>query len=406
MSDDTQTHYEQSPSLSKKATLRRGVLFIAIIAFAIFCAFIAARLLDLEQPALLLETKEVTPYHVEIATLDYIDDAHIKETYTAVIKAGRSSNLGFDRGGRIASLYVDLGDKVKKGQLLAKLDTRSLESQLNAAEAEARRAAAQLKLTELSIERQQDLFDKGHVSAARLDQVTAEADSAKAQIAAAEARADQIRVEIDLMSLRAPFAGQIETRLVDEGAIAAPGISIFSLNETAALEAEMGLPERIARELQTGKTYEFTHDGKSLKGLVKSQSGQIDLRTRTINTLFEFSNEGLLRPGSIVKLRIATPLGARGAWVALDSLVSAKRGLWALYVVETCENKTDPKMIIEGGAVPEQFDCVGMREVEVLHLTESLAFIRGSAETGDDYIVSGVHALVPGMAVQPKRARS
>ena len=78
------------------------------------------------------------------AKVEYRTDASMAESYPGLVTARRESELGFERGGRIDSIAVDVGDRVTVGQVLARLDTRALEAQIVAANAQTAEAQAQV----------------------------------------------------------------------------------------------------------------------------------------------------------------------------------------------------------------------------------------------------------------------
>ena len=182
--------------------------------------------------------------------------------------------------GRLAEVHVDEGDKVLKGQLLARMDTRTLEAQRNQAEAEVLRARqnyaaaqanVQLRQSEVllanqEIERSQELFKRGFASQqildqqqARLDTGNAAVQAANAQVAAvsaaigaAQAQVAQLNSEIDDSSLRAPIDGVIQLRLAEPGEVLGAGGRVLLLIDPNDQYMNLYLPASVTGRLTVG----------------------------------------------------------------------------------------------------------------------------------------------------------
>ncbi|MBE9138480.1 DUF2118 domain-containing protein [Nodosilinea sp. LEGE 07088] len=208
------------------------------------------------------------PLPVEVVSLTPVESYTVERQYTGELVAQRSSALGFEQGGTVVALLVDEGDRVSAGQPLARLDTRSLETQRQQLVAQRDQAVAtlnelqngprqqsiaaaqaavgdleqQLALAKTQRDRRADLYARGAISREELDQQTfgagalenrlaqaqSELDELLAgtrpeQIAAQAARVNQLEaslraVDVDLSKavITAPFAGRISDRPVDE----------------------------------------------------------------------------------------------------------------------------------------------------------------------------------------------
>ena len=139
---------------------------------------------------------------------------------TGTVRIKRETALAFNTAGRIAAINVREGDRVAKGQVLARLDPTGLDASQASARAEVVRAAADYK-------RLQTLFDKGWVTAQRLD-------TARASAAAATARVQQTGFDVGLSVIRAPSSGTVLRRPAEPGQIANPGGTVLIIGETGS----------------------------------------------------------------------------------------------------------------------------------------------------------------------------
>ncbi len=253
-------------SRPRRSRSRRAWLWLLPLA-AVPLGFVALPLFTTtpERPAL----SAALP--VQVIPVEAVTQYELERTYSGELVARRSSALGFERAGTVVELRVEEGDRVAAGQLLAVLDARSLDSQrqellaqraqaqaqaqeLQAgprpeAIAAARAAVAdlqqQLELAERKTERREYLYTEGAIAREDLDQETYNARALRGrlgqaqsqldellagtrreQIAAQQARVQQLEVaiqsldvELDKSILRAPFAGRVSQRAVDEGVV-------------------------------------------------------------------------------------------------------------------------------------------------------------------------------------------
>lgn len=370
----------------KRPSARKAVVFLIVMAIVVAgLAAFALSQRSTEGPQV-IRTAPV-PIQVRTQTVSLQDSFTLEEKFSGLLTARRTSALGFQTGGRIASINADIGDTVETGQSLARLDTRSLEARLASAEAVVEEARASYRLARATVDRQQTLKDRGHVSQQAVDEVEAQAATAFSRIEAAKAQADTLRVEIDLARITAPFAGMVTRRMSDEGAIASPGAPVLELVETGALEARIGLPAELAASLETGAAYQLVSAQGDIDAVLRATTGVIGAGERTVTTVFDIGDAKQTPVGAVVRIGLTRDLGERGTWVPLASLTEASRGLWAVYVAEPGES----------GSVAEQ------RLVEIVHSENERAYVRGSLTAGDKVIVEGVQRIAPGQAVEASR---
>ena len=329
----------------------------------------------------------VMPPPLPVAALqaDYAEDARIDELFAGIVAPRRESAVGFERGGRIDAITVDVGDRVEAGQLLARLDMRALDAQIAAADAQTAEAAAQTALAEETQERQAQLLERGHISQQRYDELRTSTRAARARQDAAAAEADALRVQRDLSVVNAPFSGVVMARHADEGAIAQPGRAVLEIVEADALEIRVGLPQSVAAGLVPGETAHFIADGRPVEAVFRASTGVVDRQTRTVTALFDLPPQTLdAAAGQVVRLTVATPIEASGFWVPTSALAQGQRGLWSVYVLEPGEDGVDR---------------LQSRAVEAVRIEADRVFVRGAVADGEWVLASGVQRITPGQRV-------
>ncbi|MFW6412824.1 MAG: efflux RND transporter periplasmic adaptor subunit, partial [Oceanicaulis sp.] len=182
----------------------------------------------------------------------------------------------------------------------------------------------------------------------------------------------------------APFDGVVTQRMLDEGAIAAPGAPVLTLVEAGALEARIGLPAAEARAIEPGRTYELEIGGTRVTATARAATGVVS-GARTVETVFDLTPAGGVEPGAVARLILRTELSERGFWAPLTALSEGRRGLWSVSV-----------LVPEDGAFRLE-----PRPVEILHAENDRVYLSGAVEDGARFLSGGVHRVTPGQLVRP-----
>lgn len=171
---------------------------------------------------------------------------------SGVVAATDSTTLSFQLSGNVQAVNVELGDPVAKGQIIARLDPRPYELNLQAAQADLQKAEAALQEKQLDYERQRTLYEKDWISRAALDQSYSAYESAYSSVEYAQAKVNIAKRDLDNTVLRAPFDGVVAARMVEPYTDVQAGQPLFEINTTDALEVEIAVPETILPDLVPG----------------------------------------------------------------------------------------------------------------------------------------------------------
>lgn len=300
----------------------------------------------------------------------------------ARVEALQSAAIGFDLNGIIDHVYVDEGNVVRKGDVLARLDTKRLEARKNEIKSSLARAKAELRLAELSKRRLQQVVEKGLEPKQVLDEALVNLDVAKATVTQINAQLASLNVDVEQSNLVATFDGTVIQRHVDPGVSVAAGQAIISIQSDGQLELRANLPLNLVDWLQRGDLVDFADNSQSavLDRFITSQNTQ----TRTQDAFFRVNSLSWAgRTGQIVNLVVPVSQSASGTWVPISALSGGIRGLWTVYVAEG-----DDELIV----VP--------RIVEVIYSDEHRAFVSGALQNGDRLIFEGTQRVVPGQRVR------
>lgn len=209
--------------------------------------------------------------------------------------------------GYLRTWKADIGDKVAEGALLAEIDTPEVEQQLSQAKAELARAEASLvqaranKAYSLTtLDRMKDLAPKGVASQQELDKSNSQAqvdeanvDVAQANIEAQKANIRRLQQLQGFSRVLAPFAGRINSRTVERGALVSPTTAMFKISQTETMRVFVQVPQDVAPNVaaeQSAKVTVREYPGRTFEGKVARTSGALDPMSRTMNTEIRVPN--------------------------------------------------------------------------------------------------------------------
>jgi RND family efflux transporter MFP subunit len=169
----------------------------------------------------------------------------LPEVYAAdaVIEAVRSATVSAQIAGNVTRYYVDAGDRVKRGQILVRIDPRETDAQVAAGAARVAQAEAQLGQAKLNYQRTAKLVDQKFVSQAAFDKAQADLKSAQADLQLARASATQAATARSFAEVRSPLDGVVTRRLAELGELAAPGKPLLEVHDPSALRAVASVPQ-------------------------------------------------------------------------------------------------------------------------------------------------------------------
>lgn len=185
-------------------------------------------------------------------------------TATGTLEAIETVDVGTQVSGVINKIYVDFNSKVKKGQLLAEIDKRPLEMQLEQSEANLNQADAELKYQQATYDRNKALFEKKLISQADFDQVVYNYEQARASKMNAASAYSRNKINLDYAMITSPIDGVVLNRAVDQGQTVAASFNtptLFSIaNDLTQMRVEASVDEADIGHVKKGQRVEFTVD--------------------------------------------------------------------------------------------------------------------------------------------------
>ena len=173
--------------------------------------------------------------------------------FDGVVEAVRQTVVAAQVSGAVVQLDAKVGDRVKAGQVLLRIDARAADQNAAASAAQVQAARASLDMAGKDFERQKQLFQKNYISQAALDRAESEFKSTQAQANAQLAQAGAARTQTGFYVVRAPFAGVIAEVPVSLGDMAMPGRPLVTLYDPAALRVTASVPQSVASQTVAGQ---------------------------------------------------------------------------------------------------------------------------------------------------------
>jgi RND family efflux transporter MFP subunit len=303
--------------------------------------------------------------------------------------------------GRLLNVNVQLGDSVRRGQVLAKVEDREIVEQVRAAEASQevakatiRQREADLNVAQLNFDRSKNLFSRGLLAKQALDDAesrylasVAQLDLSKAQLSQNDARLQELRINLQNTTVTSPVDGFVGRRNVDPGAMVNTNTAIASVVDISRLKLVVNVVEKDLRMVTPGDVGIVEVDaypGEKFNGRIARVAPVLDPATRTASIEIEIPNgDGRLKPGMYARISLTveerknTLLAPKNAVIDFEN----KRGVWM------------PSEDRRAQFVPVTLGIEGPDQIEILAgLKEGDRFVTtgaGAVRNNDQLIIAG-----------------
>lgn len=296
-------------------------------------------------------------------------------TATGTVAWRRETSLGFTSAGRIATVAVNEGDSVRRGQLLAALDPTTVAASVAAARAERDRAAGEYA-------RSAKLFEQGWVTRPRVD-------NARATLAAAEANVRSAAFQSRSAAIMSSGAGVVLARLTEAGQVVAAGTPVLVVGEARGGRVlRLPFADRDAARLRVGAraTVKLAAVAGELTGSVIEIGGKADRTTGTFVVEIGLPDDPRLRAGQIGTVSIiASGAGTPSLLVPPAAIFAPRAGQAFVYVANPTTNR------------------VKLRRVSIAETSDSAIRVTGGLQRGEWVATSRLDRLANGMAIAPLR---
>lgn len=277
------------------------------------------------------------------------------------------------------------GTRVKKGEVIARIDTTQLELSHAEQQAQAERARAQLKFLDAQLRRQQGLADTNVLAANELEQTQSQRDVAASDLRIAEVRLKQIDDQLQRATVRADFAGVIIERLRNVGEDVSRGTIVARMLDTERLEVRVLAPLRYQGRVTIGDELRLFGYEREATGTVRSMVPATDPRQQAFELRIDMNGVAPWSVGELVSVAIPLRTASDVLAVPRDALILRQDGS---YVFRVSKEGTAERIAVAVG------DSSGDRIA-----------IEGELVEGDQVVVRGGESLQPGQAVEVLNGR-
>jgi RND family efflux transporter MFP subunit len=319
---------------------------------------------------------------VQVERVTYVPRNAARD-FVGVVRARYETDLGFRVAGKIVVRLVDAGDRVRIGDVVARLDPRDLQLQVESAEAELTAAMSNLAQAAADELRYQNLRTRGYAAVADYERKKAAKDEAEGRMERAQRALDLARNQLAYGELKADADGAITATLAEPGQVVALGQPVVRLAHRGEMEAAVALPETWLGEARQSNASVrlWSGPGHKFSARLRELSPQADAATRTYAARFTIEDpDNTVALGMTATVVLSRPVDTMVAKVPLAAILN--RGT---------------------GPTVYRIDDSGMlerRPVTVSSFNEVAALITSGLEEGDEIVTLGVQMLQAGQKVR------
>ncbi len=284
--------------------------------------------------------------------------------------------------GYVKHWYVDIGARVKKGQLFATIETPELDQQLQQVRADLENAEANLQLAKITAARWQHLLETDSVSHQETDQAVSDLHSKQALVDSSKANVERLEQLQAFERVTAPFDGVVTARNTDIGALVQAGDNsgpkeLFHMAAIQTLRVYVAVPEIYAAFVKNGEKARLTLDafpGEMLIGTVVRNADAIDAASRTLNVELDVDNPtGRLLPGAYAFVHLRVPSHPGSVTIPSNALLFRAEGLRAGVVRNGHVELTPISIGQDYGSTVEVVSGLSARDSVIVNPSDSLA---------------------------------
>jgi RND family efflux transporter MFP subunit len=301
---------------------------------------------------------------------------------TGTLAARREIPVGVvGEGGQVSQVFVDAGDWVQQGQVLASIERSVQSQQIIGQEAQINAARADLQLAQNELERALQLVNRGFISKADVDRKTATRDSARARVSIADAQLRELRARTARLDIRAPVGGYVLERSVEPGQTVSQGSGVlFRMAKGGELELQAQLGETDLAAISVGVPATVTPVGsdRQFNGTIWQIAPTINQQSRQGIARIALPFDRALKPGGFAAVEIKA--GAVTAAVLPESAIQNDRDGSFVYIVNK-QNKVQ-RRAVKTGIITQQ----GIAINEGLDGTERVVLYAGGFLNPDETV--------------------
>lgn len=308
----------------------------------------------------------------------------------SVVSPDNPVHVAFIVGGRVARVGPRIGDRVRRGAVLAVLDTTEYDLAVDAAAAQVSAARVGSTRADDELQRAQQLVDTRSIAANDFEKLRAAAAAARESLAQAIASEGLARKRLSDTTLHAPLDGYVAARTIEPGDVAGPGVPAFQIIRLDPVEVSVGVPESDVHLIAVGRPADVTVPalpGETFAGTVRVVNVAADPATRTYMTRIQLPNpRQLLRIGMVASATIHGVGIVDVLTIPPQALVRDAQGATSVFVYFPEQQRVHTRLVEVGAPKGTQIE------------------VRSGLTAADQLVVAGQDRLRDGMTVTATRS--
>jgi RND family efflux transporter MFP subunit len=376
----TKNGFRHSSQISEEAKMKKSISRLSPLA-AIALLPLLPLLAACDDPAASATATAERP--VQVQRVAFENENPVRE-FVGVVRARHETDLGFRVAGKIVSRTVNVGDRVRVGDVVARLDPMDLELQVESARSELAAATSNLAQTSVDELRYAGLKARGYAAVADYERKKVAKDEAEGRLEHAQRALDLANNQLAYAELRADAEGVITATLAEPGQVVNVGQAVVRLAHRGEKEAVVALPESFIGSAQRSQaTVRLWADpDRSFTARLRELSPQADDLTRTYAARFTIEDpDDKVALGMTATVKLALASDAQVAKMPLAAILNRGTGA-SVYLVDA------------SGALV-------LRPVTVASFSENAALVTSGVSDGDRVVTLGVQKLEAGARVRP-----
>ncbi len=356
------------------------------IAAALGVVALASSLAACDDPATSATATPARPVQVQRVVFASTDE---NREFVGAVRARYETDLGFRVAGKIVARLVNVGDRVKAGDVVARLDPRDFQLQVESADAELTAATSNLAQAAADELRYQSLKTRGYAAVADYERKKAAKDEAEGRMERAQHALELAGNQLAYTDLKADADGAITATSAESGQVVAVGQAVVRLAHRGEVEAVVALPETWLGEARRSSAVVRLWSGPDRRypARLRELSPQADPTTRTYAARFTIENpDDAVALGMTATVVLSHPADAMAAKVPLAAILNRGTGPTVYRV--------DDRGVLE------------RRPVTVSSFNEVAALVTSGLQDGDEIVTLGVHLLEAGQKVRAIMGRA
>lgn len=307
-----------------------------------------------------------------------------QESYAAEVRARVDATQGFRVAGKLLQRHVEVGQRVRAGQLLMELDPADLRLSAEAAQAQISAAQTQRDLAAADLRRYQDLREQGFVSGAEIERRSASLAAAEASLRQARAQAAVQGNQAAYAQLRADAPGVVVSLAAEVGQVVAAGAPVVRVARDGARDVVFSVPEGRIGTVKVGQPAQVTlwgNGSEALTGSIREVAASADPASRTFQVRVALPADAQVLLGSTAQVTLA-PAGTLAQALRLPTAALARVGSdTAVWVFDAASGTVQPRTV-----------TVEAADGNTVVVTQGL-------QPGEEIVAAGVHVLSAGQKV-------